>query len=283
MLSFIYNKGWYEVNDISVFLNSIKPIVEDIDKVKLYLDQSNKEYDELDDLINYVGDDEKRLINYKNQDLIYKYLDMISVNSSTYDAIKYLIANSDDSIKGLPQYIKASKNLNTIFGFLNDRKGDIAERVDVLSFAYTEKYIAKKYYEMFSNDNVYVIDPMEFTNFIKRLDITDELRVEVLKNTILDNLNHYDGKEVEVKRNVLKTYGHYLTNKYTSMLDNASKYIDLSLDIDKLLELDQKDYTKESLVLLKRIWFINEINNTNNEDKIKELIDELHLLVRYDE
>lgn len=283
MLSFIYNKGWYEVNDISVFLDSIKPIVEDIDKVKLYLDQSNKEYDELDDLINYVGDDEKRLINYKNQDLIYKYLDMISVNASTYDAIKYLIANSDDSIKGLPQYVKASKNLNTIYGFLNDRKGDIAERVDVLSYAYTEKYIAKKYYEMFSNDNVYVIDPMEFTNFIKRLDITDELRVEVLKNTIVDNLNHYDGKDVEVKRNIMKTYGQYLTNKFVSMLDNASKYIDLSLDIEKLLELDQKDYSRDSLILLKRVWFINEINNTNNEEKIKELIDELHLLVRYEE
>ena len=283
MLSFIYNKGWYEVNDISVFLDSIKPIVEDIDKVKLYLDQSNKEYDELDDLINYVGDDEKRLINYKNQDLIYKYLDMISVNASTYDAIKYLIANSDDSIKGLPQYVKASKNLNTIYGFLNDRKGDIAERVDVLSYAYTEKYIAKKYYEMFSNDNVYVIDPMEFTNFIKRLDITDELRVKVLKNTIVDNLNHYDGKDVEVKRNIMKTYGQYLTNKFVSMLDNASKYIDLSLDIEKLLELDQKDYSRDSLILLKRVWFINEINNTNNEEKIKELIDELHLLVRYEE
>ena len=158
------------MNDISVFLSSIKPIVDDIDKVKLYLDQNNKEYEDLNDLVTYVGDDEKRLINYKNQDLIYNYLEMISVNASTYDAIKYLIANSDSGVQGLPQYIKASKNLNTIYGFLTDRKQEVSERVDVLSYAYTEKYIAKKYYDMFNNNDIYVTDPVEFTNFINRLE-----------------------------------------------------------------------------------------------------------------
>lgn len=272
------------MNDISVFLSSIKPIVDDIDKVKLYLDQNNKEYEDLNDLVTYVGDDEKRLINYKNQDLIYNYLEMISVNASTYDAIKYLIANSDSGVQGLPQYIKASKNLNTIYGFLTDRKQEVSERVDVLSYAYTEKYIAKKYYDMFNNNDIYVTDPMEFTNFINRLDIDNNLRVEILKTTIKENINHYsERKDNEIKRDIIRTYGHYLTNKYTSMIDNASKNIDLSLDIGKLLEDAPNDYTNDSLILMKRIWLINEINDTNNEETIKNLIDEFHMLVRYEE
>ena len=273
-----------DVNDISVFLNCIKPNIEDIDKVKNYLDQSNQEYEELNELITYVGDDYKRVTTYHNQDIICKYLDMISISRTTYDAIKYLISSDNSNIYELPQYIKASKNLNTIWGYLNDRKSDISERVDVLSYAYMEKYISKKYYDMFSSGDIYVIDPMEFSNLIKRLEIDDSTKIEILKNTITSNINHYYKKvDNDLKKDILKTYSHYLTNRYISMIDNASKYIDLSLHIEELLELKQNNYTNDSLITLKRIWLINQIDNNEDIEVIKKLIDELHALVRYEE
>ena len=273
-----------DVNDISVFLNCIKPNIEDIDKVKNYLDQSNQEYEELNELFTYVGDDYKRVTTYHNQDMIYKYLDMISISRTTYDAIKYLISSDNSNIYELPQYIKASKNLNTIWGYLNDRKSDISERVDVLSYAYMDKYISKKYYDMFSSGDIYVIDPMEFSNLIKRLEIDDSTKIEILKNTITSNINHYYKMvDNDLKKDILKTYSHYLTNRYISMIDNASKYIDLSLHIEKLLELKQNNYTNDSLITLKRIWLINEIDNNDDIEVIKKLIDELHALVRYEE
>ena len=273
-----------DVNDISVFLNCIKPNIEDIDKVKNYLDQSNQEYEELNELFTYVGDDYKRVTTYHNQDMIYKYLDMISISRTTYDAIKYLISSDNSNIYELPQYIKASKNLDTIWGYLNDRKSDISERVDVLSYAYMDKYISKKYYDMFSSGDIYVIDPMEFSNLIKRLEIEDSTKIEILKSTITSNINHYY-KTVDnyLKKDILKTYSHYLTNRYISMIDNASKYIDLSLHIEKLLELKQNNYTNDSLITLKRIWLINEIDNNEDIEVIKKLIDELNALVRYEE
>jgi hypothetical protein len=273
-----------DVNDISVFLNCIKPNIEDIDNVKNYLDQSNQEYEELNELIRYVGDDYKRVTTYHNQDMIYKYLDMISISRTTYDAIKYLISSDNSNIYELPQYIKASKNLNTIWGYLNDRKSDISERVDVLSYAYMDKYISKKYYDMFSSGDIYVIDPMEFSNLIKRLEIEDSTKIEILKSTITSNINHYYKKvDNDLKKDILKTYSHYLTNKFISMIDNASKYIDLSLHIEKLLELKQNNYTNDSLITLKRIWLINEIDNNEDIEVIKKLIDELNALVRYEE
>ena len=273
-----------DVNDISVFLNCIKPNIEDIDKVKNYLDQSNQEYEELNELITYVGDDYKRVTTYHNQDMIYKYLDMISISRTTYDAIKYLISSDNSNIYELPQYIKASKNLNTIWGYLNDRKSDISERVDVLSYAYMDKYISKKYYDMFSSGDIYVIDPMEFSNLIKRLEIEDSTKIEILKSTITSNINrYYKMVDNDLKKDILKTYSHYLTNKYISMIDNASKYIDLSLHIEKLLELKQNNYTNDSLITLKRIWLINEIDNNEDIEVIKKLIDELNALVRYEE
>ena len=273
-----------DVNDISVFLNCIKPNIEDIDKVKNYLDQSNQEYEELNELITYVGDDYKRVTTYHNQDMIYKYLDMISISRTTYDAIKYLISSDNSNIYELPQYIKASKNLDTIWGYLNDRKSDISERVDVLSYAYMDKYISKKYYDMFSSGDIYVIDPMEFSNLIKRLEIEDSTKIEILKSTITSNINrYYKMVDNDLKKDILKTYSHYLTNKYISMIDNASKYIDLSLHIEKLLELKQNNYTNDSLITLKRIWLINEIDNNEDIEVIKKLIDELNALVRYEE
>ena len=273
-----------DVTDISVFLNCIKPNIEDIDKVKNYLDQSNQEYKELNELFTYVGDDYKRVTTYHNQDMIYKYLDMISISRTTYDAIKYLISSDNSNIYELPQYIKASKNLDTIWGYLNDRKSDISERVDVLSYAYMDKYISKKYYDMFSSGDIYVIDPMEFSNLIKRLEIDDSTKIEILKSTITSNINHYYKMvDNDLKKDILKTYSHYLTNKYISMIDNASKYIDLSLHIEKLLELKQNNYTNDSLITLKRIWLINEIDSNEDIEVIKKLIDELNALVRYEE
>ena len=270
-----------EVSDFSVFLSSIKPNIEDIDKVKLFLDQSNQEYDELTDLITYCDNDEKKIITYHNQDIIYSYLNMIGVSENTYNAIKYLVANDNPNIKEMPQYVKAIKNLNTIFGSIDDRRKDISERVDILSYSYTDKYIAKKYYDMFANDNIYVVDPLEFTNFIKRLDIDNNLRIDILKTTINKNINHYyNNDENKITEDVLKTYNHYLTNKYISMIDNANKYIDLSLDIGRLLEIEQNYFTRTNLILLKRIWLVNEIKNSNGNIKY---IDELNTLVRYEE
>ncbi len=271
-----------DVNNISVFLNCIEPNIKDINRVKLYLDQTNREYDELENLINYVDGDSKKIINYENQSIVYNYLKNISMDAKNYDAIKYLISN--DGVKEMPQWIKAKQSLDSLLDSLINRKQEISNRVDVLSFAYTEKYIAKRYYDMASKKDFDINDPDMFMKFLDRLELTDDIKINILKEAIRDtNKNHRKNIYNIYTNALLEEYKELLTNKYISMIDNVNKYIDLSKNIDDLLELKQNDYNEENLVLIKKIWLVNELNKTNSEERKERLSKELIDLVRYKE
>ena len=269
-----------DVNDISVFLNCIEPNIKDIYRVKAYLDKTTLEYDEIEDLINYLEGNSIRIINYENQDIINNYLQMISIDEKDYEAIKYLVSN--DKVKELPQWLKAKQTLDSFLDFLVDRKHNIQERVDILSYAYMEKYIAKRYYDMFSKNDIMINDSEMFMNLLNRLDLPDNVKINVIKESIEQSIKNYNKETEKIESDeLLRENSKYLSNKYTSMLDNAIKYIDLSKNIDELLEKKHKDYTKDNLVLLKRVWIINELNKKNIEDKREKLIEDLNDLVRY--
>ena len=263
-----------DVDDTSVFLSYIKPNIEDIDKVHNFLDQDSIEYDELVKLIDYVDDNSLRIIKYDNQDFIKNYLADNNIDDSSYEAIKYLVSN--EKAFGLPQYEKAIQSLDSLLDYLIDKKTKVSERIDILAYSYMDKYLSKKYYDIFASNNIFIQDPEEFTNFINRLEIDDGIKIRILERSIRENLNHYYSKKEVI--NEIKPYKDYLSNKYISMVDNVSKYLDLSLDINKLIEVS--NYDKDNILLLKRIWLVNEINNNKDTKKRKKLIDELNTLFK---
>ncbi len=266
-----------DVNDASIFLNCIEPNIRDINRVKVYLNQTNKEYDELEDLINFIGSDSTKIVTYENQKLIYDYLNMVPMDIKNYEAIKYLASN--ESMKNFPQWSKAKQSLDSLLDFLLERKQNISERIDVLSYAYTEKYISKKYYDMFSKKDVFIRDPMIFMNFINRIELEDKEKIDIVKDAIKQNLKHYKDEDKIDSNELLVENRKYLTNKYLSMIYNVSKYIDLSKAYNELIEIKQNDYSKESLKLLKKIWIVNELYNCSNPLKMYSLRNELKELV----
>lgn len=266
-----------DVNDTSIFLNCIEPNIRDINRVKVYLDRTNKEYDELEDLINYINSDSKRIVTYPDQDIINHYLSLVPMDVKNYEAIKYLISN--DSLKEFPQWAKAKQSLDSLLDFLLERKQSVSERIDILSYAYTEKYISKKYYDMFSKKDVFIRDPMTFMAFINRLELEDEVKIDILKDAIKQSVKHYKDEDKINDNDLLVENRKYLSTKYLSMIYNVSKYIDLSKPYNELIEIKQNDYSKESLKLLKRIWIINEIYTSSNPLKLYSLRNELKELV----
>ena len=270
-----------DVNDISVFLNCIEPNIKDIYRVKAYLDKTTLEYDEIEDLINYLNGDSIRIIYYEKQDIINNYLQMMSIDEKDYDAIKYLISN--EKVKELPQWLKAKQTLDSFLDFLIDRKNNIQERIDILSYAYMEKYIAKKYYDMFSKNDIMINDSDMFMNLLNRLNLQEKVKINIIKESIEQSIRNYKEETNKIESNeILRANSKFLSNKYVSMLDSAIKYIDLSKSIDELLERKHKDYTKDNLILLKRIWIVNELNKHNSEDRCEMLVNELNDLVRYE-
>ena len=266
-----------DVNDTSIFLNCIEPNIKDINRVKVYLDRTNKEYDELEDLINYIDSDSTKIVTYHNQEFIYDYLSMVPMEVKNYEAIQYLLSN--DSMKELPQWAKAKQSLDSFLDFLLERKKSISERIDVLSFAYTEKYISKKYYDMFSKRDIFIRDPMTFMTFINRLELEDDIKIDIVKDAIKQNLKHYNDEDKINGNDLLVENKKYLSTKYLSMIYNVSKYIDLSKPYNELIKIEQNDYSKESLRILKRIWIVNELYNCSNPLKLYTLRNELKELV----
>ena len=262
-----------DVDDTSVFLSYIEPNIEDIDKVHNFLDKDNIEYLELSKLMDYIKDDSKKIIEYSNQDFIDNYLEDNSLDNKSYEAIKYLVSN--ESVKDLPQYGKAIQSLDSLLDFFKERKNKVSERIDALTYSYMDKYISKKYYDMFNNNDVFILDPMEFINFINRLEIEETVKVKIIDKAIRCNINHYYENDVN---EVIKPFKSYLSNKYVSLIDNVSKYYDLSLDIDELQE--QTGYDRENIITLKKIWLVNKIKGNKNN---KELVNELTTLVKQEE
>ena len=266
-----------DVNDTSIFLNCIEPNIRDINRVKVYLNQTNKEYDELEDLINFIDSDSTKIISYQNQDIIYNYLNMVPMDVKNYEAIKYLVSN--ERVKDLPQWSKAKQSLDSLLDFLLERKQNVSDKIDALSYSYTEKYISKKYYDMFSKKEVFIRDPMMFMAFINRLELEDKEKIDIVKDAIKQNLKHYKDEDKINDNDLLVENIKYLTNKYLSMVYNVSKYIDLSKHYNELIEIHQNDYSKESLKILKRIWIVNELYNCSNPLKLYSLRNELKELV----
>lgn len=272
------------MNYTSIFLDSIKPQIEGLDEIKEKLDNSMDEYNNLEELIFFIGEDSKKLIDFPKQDLINNYLSLISKNENDYQAIKYLISIKDKKIKFLPQYVDSLVYLESLVINMKKLKNNLSRDIDELSKTYYEKWLNKKYYDIFSSKNIYIVDSEEFSNYIDKLEVDNELKINILKEAIKYNNIYYQSdyyKDLNDYTTFIKSNYFLLLNKYRSLADSLSKYIDLSCNLEKLLEYSDK-YDLSNLLFAKKIWIVNKVNDSylnNEKNELDSLIKEYNSII----
>ncbi len=210
---------------------------------------------------------------------------LISKDENDYQAIKYLVSSKDKKIQFLPQYVDSLVNLESLAIILRERKNELSNEIDKWSIEFDNKYINKKYYDIFTSNNIYISDPEEFSIFLSKIDLTSEDKINILKDVINYNLvyyhNNYDSNSDEISE-FINNHKGYLLNEYVSYADNINKYFDLSLDLPKIIDLcDEKEYCYSNILLAKKIWLVNKIYNEyqkGNKD-LDEFIDEYKLII----
>lgn len=270
------------MNYTSIFLDSIKPNIEGIDEIKEKLDNSMDEYKNLDELVFFIGNDSKKIIDFPNQDLVNNYLSLISKDEKEYQAIKYLISTNDKKLRFLPQYVDSIINLESLSLSIKNLKNKLSSEIDDLSSTYYEKWLNKKYYNIFSTNNIYLSDPSEFSIYLKKLEIPIELKINILGEAIKYN-NIYYQKYYENRDDYIKFINNnrlFLLNKYKSLADSLSKYVNLDGSLENLLIYSNR-YDLENLLLAKKIWIVNKVNDNylnNDMDGLNELINDFNFI-----
>lgn len=254
------------------FFACLKPIVEDLDNKKTELDNIKEELDNINEFIDHVMDDEKKIGEYSNQTLIHQALGILDSEVSEYKAMVYLIEADNQNIQRLPQYQNAVQYLRKILKYFNVRLEDLTTLYKKLNSEYHYKEIAKKYYDLFQKEGMYIDDNDEFIELLLSLEISDNDKRDILSYVIKMNVDYYVtnlNEEFEIDKEqdlrkiqeIIHSNKNLLTNEYLSFVEKIGKYVNLSLPIKKIINYDILEKIDiNNILLAKIIYLINQIS-----------------------
>lgn len=256
---------------IKRFLECLEPIIKDLEIKKEELDKIKEELDSTRDLLRYTENDIKKIGKYDNQDFINNNLINVDSEINEYQAMVYLVDSDNPSIQKIPQYQVAVKYLENILDYFNISEKSLNKLFLDLSDEYYYKSLAKKYYDLFQQEELYVLEHDEFVKFFLTLDIEEEDKRNILCYVIKNNVNYYknntiENYEVDRKQELMKIQEiihdnrSLMSDKYNNFMEGASKRLDLSINIRKLVNeevLNKIDIN--NLVLAKIIYLTHKI------------------------
>lgn len=175
--------------------NSLEPLIEDLDEKLAVLDTKKRNYDDVSKFLSYVHDDVHLVSIYAEQDLILGNLSNINSNEEEYKASCYLLRGEDERIKALPQYGDAYHYIEKMIQYFKECKEKLGTEIEELESLCSEKKLDKKYFEIFSDENPFVTDVLEFESFLDKRVTDNEQKKNILIYTINSNILNYCGKK----------------------------------------------------------------------------------------
>lgn len=183
---------------VGKLIELLKPTIIDLDDKLRELSTNKDILEEIGEMLKEVGNDPRKIGDYKNQDLIIDNLKCINTNEKEYKACCYLLSSNDKNIQLLPQYIESSNYIERLINYFRKKYEELALYASELEVECDEKRMNKKYYEIFGNDNSFVDDTEEFTKFLEDKELTNNDKIDLLVYTIKNNVTNYI-KEERVK------------------------------------------------------------------------------------
>lgn len=254
------------------FLTCLEPIIIDLDSQKEELNNVKEELDNINDFLAYVSNDVKKIGKYLHQKLIHQNLTNMDSEVSEYEAMVYLIDTDNPSIQKLPQYQNALQYMEKVLQYFETLDTKLNDVYKELNDKCHYKSLAKKYYDLFHTDDLYIDDYNEFVNFFLTLEMDDFDKQKVLSYVIKKNVCYYRTnlhEEIEIDREqdlrkvqeIIYTNKGLLNEEYLSFMERILKEVNLSLPLKQTVDMDVLEKINiNNLILAKTIYLTNKIS-----------------------
>lgn len=180
-------------------LVNLEPLICDLNEKLQELDYKKEKLEKVSRFIAYINNDVHLVGIYADQELIYDNLENIDSNKAEYKACCYLLENDNENIKKLPQYIEANNYILNLINYFKKCKNDLTSDIQELEKCCHNKKIEKKYYDMFSENKVFVKDTQEFEKFLDEHEIEINDKIQLLKHAINSNIKKYQEERGKIQ------------------------------------------------------------------------------------
>ena len=257
---------------ISKFLKCLEPIIIDLNEVKKELDKLRIELSDVNDFLEYVKGDITKISTYSNQDLIYNNLSSLESDETNYKAMVYLVNGNSENIKALPQYESAVNYMESIIECFEINKENLVELEKRTNDDYEYKSIAKKYYDLFQQENLYIEEQKEFVDFLLTTNLDKKDYEHILCHVVKMNVvyyrnNAFEDLEIDREQDLMKIHEIIHNNKvlmnseYADFVNKVSKKINITLNIKDIVnEETLQKINIDNIILAKTIWLTNKIS-----------------------
>lgn len=178
-------------NSVRKFIDLLEPLTFDLDSKKNDLEDRKKELENVSRLLAYTKDNIDMVGIYADQDLIIDNLYRVNSNKETYRAGCYLLHSENENIKQLPQYQEAYNLISDIVECFKLYKAELIVEIQELEEVYHKKELEKKYYNILSDNELFIDNVAEFSTFIDDYGLSDDDKINILLYALKNNYNGY--------------------------------------------------------------------------------------------
>ena len=179
-------------NSIKKLVAVLKPLIYNLDDLKKELESEKDELESVSRFLAYTKDKMEMVGIYADQDLIINNLEKMNYTKDDYKASCYLLKSEDENVQKLPQYKRAYDLVNSIIDFFKMHKADLIVGIQELNDKCQKKSVEKKYHDILSSSNPYIEDVSEFKELLDTHDIEIEDKINILVDTIKNNMLKYE-------------------------------------------------------------------------------------------
>lgn len=270
------------LNQMNSYLEYNKNIEKEYNKYKELIDK-------IKDFIDYIKRSSLNIIKYENQDLVIELLKNYSKNKNEYLAYKYMLENTNDNIKLLPQYKNSKKYMDNYHEYLILYNKFIKDHCLELEKELEKYNLILKYRDALQSKEMYIKDTNEFLNVLNNFVITKIELNKLLLEIIQTNAKVYDKSEhakderiyvykIDEIKELIKDNKEYLGRQYNELINTVSEDVELE---DNVIELiDEKLINKinvSNILLAEKVYLLRKMNlfiKINNRVKLDMLVDE---------
>lgn len=270
---------------VKKMLELMEPTVNNIDEKNEELIVKQGYLETIEKLVNAIGDDDMKIFDYENQDLVESLLVNIGSNVSEYKANEYILKSSISEVVHLPQYDIAKRYLESFDHYIKKLFKECSEEYQRLCDEYQNLELVNKYYLMFRDNEVFVNDMDElqklFDNFDLKLSEKNRILVYILKEnnktygfvSNQDDFNDYDEEEIE---NLISKNRNLLSKEYNELLTIVEEYVDITKKIEDIVNYELINKINiNNILLAKKIWLLKKIEFNYHNDQYRKCVNAL--------
>jgi len=263
-------------NSLKELLTVVEPKIRNIEEHRIECSSLKSVRETMDELIELGGKSYKEILNFYDQDFIFKAIKIGNSNSDMlidkYKSSKYLLKNDNDNLQVLPQFQESVDYMDQLYKYLYGLDEKINLDYETKSENLKIEELLNKYYNLLNRDNIFIKDIDEFIAFLDLNKLDNEKRLEILVLINKANIKNYiTTNDIDIGSNINLSNIASVLNKNKSLISEEKYDSNQDISLDEFLEKNV-DTLEESLKIRKK-YLINKINRYYQEKIYNEITD----------